>query len=471
MSLTPEQIKEAWTAESEAGAWRPPKGDALDQCEFGPAGFRSWGMEATDKSWRLVLSKLDFGSSEPTALLKVYAPGHPAAFGDLGGFVLNQSIGTLGGRNFGTAVSRLNKILGGSDNEWDRRLTYLIAKAEQANAGTNNGTFRITNQRPEIKKPTDFVFAKRVRQGRTISLFAPGSAGKTTITDGLIVSACSGLEIIPGWIPSRRFSTLILDWDEGEDEEMVRLAAICAFYDTDLADYHYKRQTRPLHDVVDEIGAYVVEHSIELVIVSPMGRAQRSFGENITAPVDEIHEILRSFGTTNVLIDHVTGENIKGGAQREFGSVRKRDNVRGSYAIDVQFEEPGNRVLVIRNTKSDPLSPKRVDQGVSIQYDPPWPKEDGSYDTISFHPAEVIEADTFGTDSESVPNGPMRDRIYAALLLGHASEEALALRLDIKKETVRKTLIRWQGKLFNRLPSKRWEALPESPVEASTNGV
>lgn len=441
------------------GRWVPPPGDALHECEFIKAGFRAWGLEAADHSWRLALSRLDLGSKDPSAILSIYAPNHANAFGDLDWFVFSHNLGINGGNNYNQIVVRLEKTLGGAALDWGRRIVYLIERARLANAGANNGTFSIS-AKPIVAIPPPYVFDQRIREGRTVSIFGPGSAGKTTLVDGLIASACSGREIIPGWRPTRQYRVLVLDWDEGAEEEMIRLAAICEAHDVELTGgYHYKRQARPLHDVADEIGGYIVANKIELVIVSPMGRAQRNFGENITAPVDEVHEILRSFGTTNILIDHVTGENIKGGAQREFGSVRKRDNVRGSYGIDVQSEEPGHRVLVLRNTKADALAPRQPDQAVAISFDPPWPKEDGSYTRITFS-ADDVSPLTFVQ-----PGRPIKDILYELLEFEHLTVDELAQRSGQQPASVKTTL--YQGKIrgqrmFNRLASDRWERLPIS---------
>lgn len=450
-----ERLQEA----AKNGQWTPAPGDALDQCDFIKVGFRSWGLEASDKSWRLTLSKLDFGDSNPSALLTVHAPNHANAFGDLGWFAFSHSVGINGGTNYNQCVARLSETLGGNKLDWARRLVYLIERARHANAGSNNGTFKMTG-RPEVTTPPPFIFDGRMRQGRTISIFGMGSAGKTTVVDGLTASACSGHEVIPGWRPVRKFKTLLLDWDEGYEEEMIRLSAICEAHKIDLtAEHHYKRQTRPLHDVADEIGAYIVANEIELVIVSPMGRAQRNFGDNLTAPVDEVHEILRSFGTTNILIDHVTGDGMKGGAEREFGSVRKRDNVRGSYCVDVQSEEAGVRVVVLRNTKADPLAPKQGPQAIRIEYDPPWPKANGSYDRITFHPDEVSPT-VFGPIQ---PGRPMKDILSELLSFEHLTIEELAERSGFRLPSVKTTL--YQAKrdgrpLFSRLPSGKWEVLP-----------
>ena len=445
----------------ETGKFKPSTKDEFADCEFVRVGFRSWGLEAADHSWKMVLSKLDFGAKEPSALLTVYSEGHVNAIESLDWLVFNNSIGTNGGTNWNQCVKRLVRLLGASDNDWDRRLTYLVGQAKKANAGSNNGTFS-TTETPSLATPAPYLFQGRVRMGRTISIYGAGSAGKTTLVDGLIASACSGREILPNWLPTQAVPSLILDWDEGSEEESVRLDAICRAYGIKLtAGYHYKRQARPLYDVADDIGAYIVANGIKFLVVSPMGRAQRNFGENMTAPVDEVHEILRSFGTTNVLIDHVTGDNMRGGAQREFGSVRKRDNVRGSYAVDVQSEEPGARVLVLRNTKADALMPGVMDQAIRIEYDPPWPKADYTYDTIRFEPDTIIPVE----QRDDPETKSTRQLIRDALLTDRLTVSELSEEIGVNRSTIERVLYRYdstkKAAWFARLPSGKWELLPK----------
>ena len=176
--------------EMKSGEWTPEPGDPLHDCEFVKTGFRSWGLEAPDNSWRLTLSRLDFGDSNPSALLTVHAPNHANAFGDLNWFVFSHTVGINGGTNYNQCIARLNETLGGSKVDWGRRIVYLIEKARHANAGANNGTFS-TSTSMVLSKMPPFVFEGRIREGRTMSIFGPGSAGKTTIVDGLMASACS----------------------------------------------------------------------------------------------------------------------------------------------------------------------------------------------------------------------------------------------------------------------------------------
>ena len=361
--------------------------DGLAGCTFEKSGFRAFRLSGP--GWQLVLSRVDVGDRDPRGLVSVYAPGHANAFGDLGGYVLSRTVGLYGGSNLRQLADALAHRVGGPLEEWMRRLDYLAVRAmRELQLSTASVTLTGLPERPG---KVEYVFDGRLRRGRTLSLFGPGSAGKTTLTDGLIASATSGLEIVPGWSPSRRFVVGLLDWDEGELEERVRLHAILAGRDAKIETrFEYLPMSRPLADAADEVGRWVVEKGIELLIVSPVNRALRAAYGDPGAPVFELYEVTREFGTTNVLLDHVTGALIDGSApaSREYGSVAKRDAARGSYSVYVQSEEPGHRVVVVRNAKPDSLAPRRPVEAVSITYSPAQPV-DGCYDSILFEAASV----------------------------------------------------------------------------------
>lgn len=386
-----EEVRTRWEAAERNGEWKPGPGDALHDCRFEKAGFRAYRLTARDAAWSLVLSRVDVGKDEPRGLVTVNAPGHGAAFGDLDGFVMSRSVGVFGGTNLRQLAKALEDRLGTSDEDWGRRPDYLTTRGVrelQANAADE------TTFDGEPQKPTGgaYAFEGRIRCGRTVSLFGPGSSGKTTIAEGLEASARSGEVVVPGWRPVRPLTVGVLDWDEGREETEVRLFAIARGHGVRFVKpLRYKRMSRPLADSADEVGRWVVSGGVELLIVSPMNRALRSANGDPGAPVFELYEVLREFGTTNILIDHVVGAALEREAIREYGSVAKRDAVRGSWSVYEQSAMPGQRVVVLRNTKPDALAPKLAPEAVRIEFEPAWPDLAGTYDRISFHPDEVTQ--------------------------------------------------------------------------------
>lgn len=461
MTLGPEEIKAAWTRLAESGQWAPPPGDALYKCKFERSGFRSYSLSAEDGTWKLLVSRLDFGNSDPKALLEVYAPGHDAAFPDLSDFVFKHSIGVNGGTNMNQAVKQLHITLGANEEAWRRRINYLLALSQKDSAGRVNGSF-VLDAIPALPEMSPYLFESRIRRGRTMSLFGPGGAGKTTVATALLISLLSGQEVVPGWRPTGTFNTLTLDWDEGREEEAVRLRAICAGHDIAWSKtrYHYKRMGRPLPDSADSIGRYIADHGVDVVLISPVGRAIRE-NEHLgpAAAIDELYEVLREFGTTNILIDHVPGASLKIESDREYGSVRKRDNARGSYSIysKSESEEPGSRIVIIRNKKADALAPFQPPAAIRVEFDPPWPKADGSYDTIAFFPDQVGSS---AIDDQMGSTIHMKEMLYDILTTGHRSLDQLVTESGFKPASVRACLYRYRGQWFGQLPSKAWEALP-----------
>lgn len=435
-------VEEAWLADEAAGRWSPPPPDPLSDCIFEKAGFRSYALTAHDGSWRIVVYGLDTHGSDPRAFIKVYAPNHAASFPDLGGYVFRRSIGIHGGANFAAIIKTLSQTLGGSPLDWQRRIDYLLAKAE----GTQPADEIIIAGLPEELAAPPYVFEGRCRIGRTISFFGPGSAGKTTLADGLAVSLATGYEIVPGWTPVRQMQVGILDWDEGIEEEMIRLRAICLGYDITLPAIYYRRMSRPLAELADQTGSWVVKHGIEVLFISPVGRALRQIDGDPARAVDELYEVLRDFGTTTFLIDHVVGDAIEGGAIREYGSVRKRDSARGSYSVYAQRQEPGRRSIIIKNTKPDALAPQQPDMAIRIEYNPPWPKPNGAYDSITFHEDQIADLDS------------LADVIDHLLDEGPQSITRLSVLSGRSEAAIKRYLYRHKSR-YQRISTGVWEKL------------
>jgi hypothetical protein len=423
-----------WEAEERAGTWSPPAGDALHECVFEKAGFRSFRLVAPDRSWVLELGRVDVADREPKGIVTVAAPHHPAAFPDLDDYVLARSVGIFGGRNMTDLVKSLTLRLGAEEETWTRRLDYLCTRSLRELQATRQERVAIEGL-PGRPVAVRYVFEGRLRVGRTISLFGPGSSGKTTITAGLVVSLTSGREVVPGWLPTRRFTVGVLDWDEGEDEERVRLYAICRGHGLEIAGYRYARQARPLAESADEVGRWVTDEGIEVLIVSPVNRALRPAFGDPGIPVFELYEVLREFGTTNILIDHVTGANVEArDAAREYGSVAKRDAARGSYSLYEQFSEPGRRVVVLRNTKPDALAPRHEPQAVAITFNPAVPPTDGVYEAITFSADEVVEV-----EREAHPKKETQPEALVRVLRDHGPQttEQVATRAGFRATQVR----------------------------------
>jgi hypothetical protein len=361
----------------------------VGRTHFEKAGFRAYSLAAPNESWKLILSRVDVNDREPKGLMTLYTKANPEAQADLDGYTFCRTVGLFGGTNLKSLAKELAERVGDKPETWAKRLDYLAQRTiREAQASAETASMQET---PEKLVHSPWLFRGRMRVGRTISLFGPGSAGKTTISDGLALSACTGYEIIPHWLPTRTFTVGLLDWDEGEEETKVRMRAMCNAYGVTVSDFFFRRMARPLADCADDVGKWLVDNAIELVIVSPVSRAIRQGQGDPAAPIHELYEVLREFHTTNLLIAHVVGSAIDSDRQanREYGSVAQTNDARGSYSVYAQSEEPGRRVVVLKNTKPDALSPRMDPQAIRIEFEPPEPDEAGNYNTIRFELDEI----------------------------------------------------------------------------------
>jgi DNA-binding CsgD family transcriptional regulator len=401
---------------------------------FEKAGFRAYSLAASRESWKLVLSRVDVNDREPKGLVTLYSPGHPQAQAELDGYVFSRTVGLFGGTNLKSLAKELSERVGEKPEVWQKRLDYLAQRTireAQASAETI-----LHNSTPDRPQAADWIFRGRIRAGRTISLFGPGSAGKTTISDGLALSACTGVEIVPHWLPAGEHRVMLLDWDEGKEENDARMYAMCHAYGVELKNYTYRRMSRSLADCADDVGKAIVDSGTDFLIVSPVSRALSKASGDQAPLIHELYEVLREFGTANLLIAHVVGSAIGADrpANREYGSVSQRDDARGSYSCYAQSEEPGTRVVVLRHAKPDALMPKMDPQAIRIEFDPPDPEEPGVYDTIRFEEDQIEDKASAAADGLT-----QAERLVAALRQqGPMSEGEIAEWLRIRPNYVRR---------------------------------
>ena len=64
---------------------------------------------------------------------------------------------------------------------------------------------------------TRWMIQDLVEEHQTTSIYADGETGKSWLTLAACVSSMSGVEIVPGWVPTRRVVPLYLDWETDQE--------------------------------------------------------------------------------------------------------------------------------------------------------------------------------------------------------------------------------------------------------------
>lgn len=350
---------------------------AFPEAAFERVGYRSFRLAG--EGWEVRISSILAKRNHGTARVGIYCADE-RGYADLGGLIVDRTISLWSSVSITNLAKEVSSLTKEPLETWRRRIDYALSRAIRHDVG--HGLVASAADAPSIS----WLFMGRCIRGRTISLYGPGGTGKSTLADGLALSLANGVSIVPLWVPSERERVLLLDWDEGHEEWSVRVRAICRGHGCSADGYRYLAVSDPLWKLVDRIGELVVAEGITVIIISPVSRALRDASDqgDAAGPVHELYDILRQLGTTNILIDHVAGTDLRSGeAPKEYGSVAKRDHARGSYSVFTAGEHVGAKIIKISNTKPVPLAPRIPEQFVKIIYDPPNPLN-GIYRSIRF---------------------------------------------------------------------------------------
>ena len=177
--------------------------------------------------------------------------------------------------------------------------------------------------------PEDWLIYPLIPRGRSVALYAPAKAGKSTIALAVIAAAVSGRSVL-GMGTSRPPRVLYLDYEMTQADLTDRLAGLGYGPQDDLSGLHYA--LLPLLAPLDTpAGARaIVKHAttlgVDLVVVDTFGRAVQG-DENEADTVRAFYRCtglaLKAAGIAVLRTDHAGKDTAKG--QR--GSSAKNDDV------------------------------------------------------------------------------------------------------------------------------------------------
>lgn len=269
-------------------------------------------------------------------------------------------------------------------------------------------------------------------------VFAPFSAGKTTLAAAVALSVATGVEVVPGWRPLQG-PVVILDWEDQPEPWQQRLRMLAKGAGVHgLGVIKYRSCFRPLHEDVDSVAGYCDEHQASLVIIDSLGLAAGISDGDPSESAIRLFAALRAVGRTSLLIDQVSGETAKAEApaQKSYGSIFKMYLARVAFELRRE-REPGDgdaEVLMI-NTKSN-HGPKLKPIGLRYSY---------AADSIRIRPASVVAHDL---------QAAMPHHVRLAHFLADRGPSLVALaaeELGLGAGTVRALVSRHRNQ-FTRLP-------------------
>lgn len=345
------------------------------------------------------------------------------------------NLSSLAGRQ--TAARFLGTRARGAGVDWPEILErFALAVLDAQRAGE---PLERVGRRPPLAVPPRLVDPVIPANVSTI-VYAPHATGKSTLLAAIATGLETGEAVIPGW-RFRPTRVLVLDWEAHAQEWNDRIAAIATGAGVEPPEVAYLRCHRPLGDMLEEVAAIVSGQGIGCLMLDSIGLAagQAREGGDAAETSERLFAALGMLPTTNILADHVKGEDLTGSAPtKPYGSVMKLARARAAYELRREADPVDGRAeLVLRCEKLND-GQKLAPIGLAVRYGP---------GTIRFERA-APEA------PELVARLSQPERMARFLREGARTEAAIAAALEVPTSSVRTILARSHGR-FVRLDDGR----------------
>jgi hypothetical protein len=400
-----------------------------------------------DKTWvRMTFRGLRKGTSGPNAEITVEA-GVPQV--GVKGVLTVERLSLGDGRGRANLANRLSQRTGEGDDaavSWRNLLDGICSRI-----------LKEQQRGPEMKvigtadeKVTNWLVEGLVEEHQTTSIYGDGEVGKSWLGLAACVSLVSGVEIIPGWKPSRRVRALYLDWETDHETLNKRVRMICRGSGIPYTPIGYVSPDGPLADQVEWLLERVHDEGIEFLVIDSVEAAMagsKSDGGDMNDAAAKVNQVLRKIGKSALLVDHVNAVNAqsKGLAGKAYGSIFKRNWVRISFEVKrVHDGTDGEKHVGVYCTKRNngPRYDARGLRWTINEESTSWSQEDIS-------------------EPELAAALPVKRRIE--IVLGEdspLSQTSIAERCEATLSSIRVELSRDKGKTFRRLPNDLWELVP-----------
>ena len=278
--------------------------------------------------------------------------------------------------------------------------------------------------------------------GKTTIIFAAGGTGKSYLAVLVSAAVQSGTNIL-GW-KVRRSNVLYLDWETDAFEVDRRLKRVGRGLGLDDIAIDYRACAGPIDEMAESLSGYVTDNGIGLIVVDSAGMAAGGGRDNGPAEDSAIRMFgaLRHLGATVLLIDHVTGEDVKSGkaVEKPYGSIYKVNLARSVYELKGTPVEGQDAHMALFHRK--------VNGGALVA--PMGIRVSHGDDAVTFA-VEAIQ------DAGLVTGLSVATRIRRLLAAGSMAVADIADSLDLGEGTVRVTLNRGaQSGSFTKLPDGTW---------------
>lgn len=417
----------------------------VDELKSFGLGWR-WRWRSGPNKLEMAFRSIRAGSSGPNAQVTVKAVVPSVGVRQT---LTVERLTLSDGRARVALANRLTERTGEGELDWRQLIDGVCSRIlTTAHAGPPKRTIGLDPERG-----TNWLISGLVEEHQTTSIYGDGEVGKSWQALAACVTLTSGIEIVPGWVPSHRGRALYLDWETDEETLNRRVRMICRGAGIPYVPVSYVACDGPLSEQVEWLLERIDDEDIELIVVDSVEAAMagtRGDGD-VNEPASKVNQVLRKVGRSAILVDHVNaiGAASKGLAGKAYGSIFKRNWVRMSYEVKRTHESAdGEKHLGVYCTKRN-NGPRFDAFGLA------WNITD---EATSWRREEISEAELAAALS-------VKKRMQIAL--GEESPLSMSLmaeRCDTTLANIRTECSRDKGRTFRRLPNDCWElAEPSRP--------
>lgn len=281
---------------------------------------------------------------------------------------------------------------------------------------------------PPSPEDTGYALAPLALSAMPTCIFGDGGSAKSLLALAIAKAIHTG-QPLAGMAPERPRRVGLLDWEMDAHSHRDRLARLAG---EPIPDVVYVPCARPLAEDVDRLRRIAARHALEFLIVDSVALACDGPPEAAEVAT-RFFGALRELGLPVLAIAHV---NRSGDTERPFGSAFWHNGFRLTWYAKRETDPTADCLAVGLFAKKCNVGPMPAPLGFRVTFSP---------ERIEVDRAQVADVSDFAA------HVPLRLRIREELRTGSRTIAELAADLDVQVDSVKKALMRGEGREFVRV--------------------
>lgn len=206
-----------------------------------------------------------------------------------------------------------------------------------------------------------------VPKGEATLFYGDPSSGKSQLVALLSLVTQLPYDGFLGW-RAERGHVLYLDYETTRATINRHIRRLLLGMDLEIAFLNYMRVSQPLPSLAQTLHRYVAEQQIDTIVVDSVAWACGGDIEK-QEPVSEFFRVLRSLGTTNILVGHTPKNADSGKARSPFGSAFWKAGARYMFEVKGSQQPKSDELYVGLYHSKHNEGPRQEPIGLHFHFD------------------------------------------------------------------------------------------------------